>query len=367
MEFSVDSFDDRGGLRPLLGVEVLLDGRAVAYATYTNNGGTEVNPVIEFDESICINNAGLDPLPLCIIEVDDEPFSCCDAGESCLPPLSTCDFGGRFLFSDEMSGSVPSDKFGEWTADGPVVFEIASTGRVTGGGKNFVLRVAPHKAEIDLAVRLNYGVLGACCDPCDGTCFETTEDDCVASGGVYQGDFVSCEAADCQVQGRCCLDCPDADTGALFLDGATPESCAAAGGSFLVCGDCSNDPCPGFDDCNANGVPDGCDISDGTSADCDTNGIPDECQPDCDNDGVPDACVIVTTTASRMIVKSIATTMVFLMTASPCRTATATVSLTLANRLKIATAVVSLTDVNSITTIVMAMASPMIASPIGHS
>ena len=291
VDFNIESFDNRGGLRPLLGVEVLLDGRAVAYATYTNNGGTDVNPVIEFDESICINNApGLDPLPLCIIEVEDAPFSCCDDGESCLPPLSTCDFGGRFLFSDEMSGSVPSEKIGEWVADGPVVFEIASTGRVTGGGKNFVLRVAPHKAEIDLTVRLNYGVLGACCDPCDGTCFETTESDCVTSGGVYQGDFVSCEAANCQVLGRCCLDCPDDDSGALCLNGATPESCAAAGGSFLVCGDCSSDLCPGFEDCNSNGVPDGCDISGGASADCDTNGIPDECQPDCDGDGVPDDC-----------------------------------------------------------------------------
>ena len=30
-------------------------------------------------------------------------------------------------------------------------------------------------------------------------------------------------------------------------------------------------------DCNSNGVPDGCDIADGTSADVDENGIPDEC------------------------------------------------------------------------------------------
>jgi len=32
-------------------------------------------------------------------------------------------------------------------------------------------------------------------------------------------------------------------------------------------------------DCNANGVNDQCDLSDGTSEDCDSSGVPDECQP----------------------------------------------------------------------------------------
>ena len=33
-----------------------------------------------------------------------------------------------------------------------------------------------------------------------------------------------------------------------------------------------------IDDCNDNGIPDGCDIADGTSEDCNENGIPDECE-----------------------------------------------------------------------------------------
>ncbi|MCP3902588.1 MAG: hypothetical protein GY715_03045 [Planctomycetes bacterium] len=51
-----------------------------------------------------------------------------------------------------------------------------------------------------------------------------------------------------------------------------------------------------FPDCNGNGVPDGDDIADGTSADCNANGTPDECDiadgtsPDCNGDGVPDEC-----------------------------------------------------------------------------
>ena len=43
-------------------------------------------------------------------------------------------------------------------------------------------------------------------------------------------------------------------------------------------------------DCQPNGVLDVCDLNDGTSDDCDDNGVPDECQPDTDGDGNPDAC-----------------------------------------------------------------------------
>lgn len=43
-------------------------------------------------------------------------------------------------------------------------------------------------------------------------------------------------------------------------------------------------------DCNANGVPDRCDITSGTSSDCDLDGVPDSCQSDCNSDGIPDSC-----------------------------------------------------------------------------
>lgn len=41
-------------------------------------------------------------------------------------------------------------------------------------------------------------------------------------------------------------------------------------------------------DCNANGVPDGCDVDDNTSTDCDANIIPDECQHPVSADVFPD-------------------------------------------------------------------------------
>ncbi|MCA8963139.1 MAG: hypothetical protein KDC38_21595, partial [Planctomycetes bacterium] len=49
-------------------------------------------------------------------------------------------------------------------------------------------------------------------------------------------------------------------------------------------------------DCNANGIPDSCDIADGTEQDCNANGIPDSCDIasgtslDDDMNGIPDEC-----------------------------------------------------------------------------
>ncbi len=52
----------------------------------------------------------------------------------------------------------------------------------------------------------------------------------------------------------------------------------------------------GEGDCNANAVPDACDIAGGASQDCNTNGVPDECDiangtsEDADGNGIPDEC-----------------------------------------------------------------------------
>jgi hypothetical protein len=68
------------------------------------------------------------------------------------------------------------------------------------------------------------------------------------------------------------------DTGATLLDGralarngaVTLDSVNATAGCTCVFG-------PTSADCNANGIPDECDIAGGTSLDCNHNGIPDEC------------------------------------------------------------------------------------------
>jgi predicted outer membrane repeat protein len=50
-------------------------------------------------------------------------------------------------------------------------------------------------------------------------------------------------------------------------------------------------------DCNANSIPDDCDISSGASEDCSGNGKPDECEPDCNGNAVADSCDILAGTS----------------------------------------------------------------------
>ncbi|NBX33001.1 MAG: hypothetical protein EBR07_09790, partial [Planctomycetes bacterium] len=47
---------------------------------------------------------------------------------------------------------------------------------------------------------------------------------------------------------------------------------------------------PGESDCNANGIPDSCDVASGSSSDCNASGVPDSCESDTDADGTIDAC-----------------------------------------------------------------------------
>jgi uncharacterized repeat protein (TIGR01451 family) len=74
-----------------------------------------------------------------------------------------------------------------------------------------------------------------------------------------------------------------------------PDGCDIAAGTSQDCnGNGIPDECDLADgssaDCNGNGVLDECDISSEASTDCDTNGVPDECDPDCNGNGVPDGC-----------------------------------------------------------------------------
>ncbi len=49
-------------------------------------------------------------------------------------------------------------------------------------------------------------------------------------------------------------------------------------------------------DCNANAIPDECDLTSGASSDCNTNAIPDDCE-DCNGNGLADSCDIANATS----------------------------------------------------------------------
>lgn len=86
----------------------------------------------------------------------------------------------------------------------------------------------------------------------------------------------------------------------LLLSSASPADCNANGvpdGCDIAAGasDCDEDGLLDIcePDCNANGTPDDCDLAGGESQDCNADGVPDDCQlagNDCDSNGVPDDC-----------------------------------------------------------------------------
>jgi hypothetical protein len=72
---------------------------------------------------------------------------------------------------------------------------------------------------------------------------------------------------------------------------SVPDTCEISSGTAGDCdGDDLLDSCEiarGAPDCNSNGVPDACEIA-GGAPDVDGNGVPDACQPDCNANGLPD-------------------------------------------------------------------------------
>lgn len=77
-----------------------------------------------------------------------------------------------------------------------------------------------------------------------------------------------------------------------------PDGCEIANGTVSDCnGNSVPDACEiASNDCNANGIPDDCELANGAASDCNANGIPDSCEiaqgseADIDSNGVPDSC-----------------------------------------------------------------------------
>lgn len=88
----------------------------------------------------------------------------------------------------------------------------------------------------------------------------------------------------------------DCDSNGLPDECEIPAGSNAPGGPFYCTIGC-------ISDCNGNGSPDSCDIAAGLSADCNANGVPDECEtdgggmPDCNQNGIPDVCDIASGTS----------------------------------------------------------------------
>ena len=84
----------------------------------------------------------------------------------------------------------------------------------------------------------------------------------------------------------------DATNGQQFSS-SDPSLDLAAGIRGILVGACNR-----RSDCNANSVPDDCDLAAMTSQDCNLNGRPDECEMDCNGNGLHDSCDIAAMTSA---------------------------------------------------------------------
>ncbi|MBI4719631.1 MAG: hypothetical protein HY763_17685 [Planctomycetes bacterium] len=142
------------------------------------------------------------------------------------------------------------------------------------------------------------GGIGDCCDP-------------AGHGGLGCGCSRCCQAV-CALDSYCCAvawddlcaleaqqsgecDCGQSSYSHDCNANDVPDECDIASGASADCnGNGTPDECDPDFDCNSNGTQDICDVAAGTSADCNGNEVPDECeaQEDCNANGIQDICDI---------------------------------------------------------------------------
>ena len=106
---------------------------------------------------------------------------------------------------------------------------------------------------------------GACCYS-DGTCTESSPDECAAAGGTYSGDGIDCVAAACPQPspGACCIGFTDC------IDDLMESDCQAFGGIFQGSDtDCATNSC-GWGGCPADATDEGVPCQE------DSNGLPND-------------------------------------------------------------------------------------------
>ncbi len=80
---------------------------------------------------------------------------------------------------------------------------------------------------------------GACCIPSTGGCLSLPATDCGLVGGTFSGPGSTCSTTVCFPEGACCLN------DGTCVEPTTPEDCTAAGGVFQGDGtDCASTNCP---------------------------------------------------------------------------------------------------------------------------
>ncbi|MBT8484346.1 MAG: choice-of-anchor E domain-containing protein, partial [Phycisphaerae bacterium] len=230
-----DQFDDHGGTRVLLEVQIEVDGAMQADITAENDTDLPA-------PDLSLGLTGVFVLDFEQLGVSDgfsEQFPTDGVGRSDGIPGSGPDFWdfGTVVLPTLALDSTTTDLdvfIGPDTVDA-VVF--ATGGFSLSGASDTTLTVSNYLATGSVTVTYFFKRLpGACCFD-DGSCSVGTETECTDAGGVYQGDGTACNP--CPQPGACCL--PDGT-----CDERLESACVEAGGLFQGEGSlCVDIACPG--------------------------------------------------------------------------------------------------------------------------
>jgi hypothetical protein len=227
------------------------DGTILPHVQLPVGGASAVNLQVSVDpgdpEQIVINDPGNHTFSVGFrIDAHNDPptSSCVEDGFCCLPAVCCPPDvpSNAWPAMDQAGPQFPSSNW-LWVRDCPGGC-FPGLCFLTSGWYSFASASIPPQFVNDWAIRVTYTPLGclpgagACCLT-DGSCSIEIETDCAAAGGEFQGDGVTCGAADCQSQlGACCFD------GGCAED-STLQDCLDADGTWLGAGtDCSGgDPC----------------------------------------------------------------------------------------------------------------------------
>ena len=248
-EITFDKFDDLGGMRRLKSVRLTIDGEVIARLVILlspDSPGPD-ETTVRVEEQLALLPFVPGGIPGGTILVNDTFVWCDNNPGFFLNPGETCEhnngFGEGFLYFegtglDQMApgGNLPFFV----GAGGTFTLQVEGTGRFTITNNLFTLSNPVHRAQGKATVIYDFNLLGACCHPCDGTCTPNlSEEECLATGGQYQGDLSTCSPNPCVPVGACCHPCNGTCTPNL-----TQQQCTDAGGIWQgACATCSPNPC----------------------------------------------------------------------------------------------------------------------------
>ncbi|MBT8485989.1 MAG: choice-of-anchor E domain-containing protein, partial [Phycisphaerae bacterium] len=233
-------FDDDGGTRVLQEVTLRVESRISAAVTVENESALPAPAVtLNLTGLLTVDLRGLSTLIAANATAASPPLGASDGIDGSGPDFF--DFGTVVADGTDTAAIMSGlDAFiGPGTLDavafGSGSFALSGTAATSVMVSNFMA-----SGKVTVVYRYRLVPTGACCFS-DGSCVLTTDANCVAAGGVYQGEATDCGVVACPQPGACCF--PDGSC--VAAAGIGGDDCTAAGGVYQGDDtDCAGVACP---------------------------------------------------------------------------------------------------------------------------